>query len=300
MSSVLPEGLTPFRSGGEIPSPPFALGLAASPTVKLADVSEFQPNVADATYLAWSKAIVVRALYGTSHDDNAWYNGERRDLLHSGGATFVGIYQYLVSGQSGVAAANAFHALVGSIRKGEVFIADFEEGSKSELVAWYNQMIKLYGAEIAPYLWTYSGLDFGLNAGLAPWQWLADYSSVEPGSPKHVLWQFTSDFDVPGVGIADCSLFHGTIAELSALAFDGVVPPVSTAFTGEYVTAGLFDLANLATKLGYPVNTLLRMTAVHYGTFGNVLGAYLESVLTGNTPVTAPIPAGVLFWCDGE
>jgi hypothetical protein len=65
--------------------------LTAGPQVMCADISEFQPSIADATYLAWSKAIVIRALYGDAHDDGAWYGGARRAALHAGGAQFLGI-----------------------------------------------------------------------------------------------------------------------------------------------------------------------------------------------------------------
>jgi hypothetical protein len=215
--------IEPFRDGGPQDPPLYNLD-EVTPSVLLADVSEFQPDVVDPVYLAWSKAIVIRALYGTMHDDGSWYDGTRRSALHSGGVKFLGIYQYLVSGQSGVAAAQAFFNLVGPIQKGEVFIADFEEGAKSALSDWYNEMLKLYGAEIAPYLWTYSGLSFGDSEELAPWQWLADYASTEPAQ-QHTLWQFTDSYTIPGVGVADCSLYHGTITELAALAYDTAAVP---------------------------------------------------------------------------
>lgn len=76
------------------------------------------------------------------------------------------------------------------------------------------------------------------------------------------------------------------------------VPPAPAAFHGEYITGGMFDLAHLAEKLGQPVNTLLRMTAVHYGSFGNDLGAWLADVLTGVKPVTTQVPAGAKLWVD--
>jgi len=81
-------------------------------------------------------------------------------------------------------------------------------------------MIKLYGPGINAHLWTYTGLDFGATNGALPVQWVADYASAEPSSP-HKLWQFTDSFNVPGVGTADCSLFHGTMDELAALAYQG-------------------------------------------------------------------------------
>lgn len=212
---------TPFRAGGSPRGIPALT--AAAPVTYLADISEFEPSVADAVYLAWSPAIVIRAAYGDEHDDQAWYGGQRRALLHKLGAKFVGIYQYLVSGQDGAAQARAFHALVGAIRPGEVLIADFEEGDHAMLTAWYNQMLSMYGQGIAPYLWTYTGLDFGQAAGALPVQWIADYSSAEPSTP-HTLWQFTSAYQVPGVGSCDASLFHGSIDQLAALAFPQTAP----------------------------------------------------------------------------
>ena len=196
----------------------------AGPIVMCADISEFQSDLVDATYLAWSRAIVFRALYGDAHDDVAWYGGARRAALHAGGAKFIGIYIYLVASQSGAAQAQAFHQLVGAIEPGEVFIADFEEGAKPTLTGWYDEMLSLYGDKIAPYLWTYTGLDFGEAEGVLPVQWLADYTGTEPSSP-HKLWQFTDAYAVPGVGTCDCSIFHGTIDELAALAYQPTVPP---------------------------------------------------------------------------
>jgi hypothetical protein len=220
---VMTDRRTPFRAGGT-----GALEAAAVPQFTgtytlLADVSEFQPDVADSTYLKWSKAIVIRALYGDAHDDAAWYGGARRALLHSGGARFLGIYSYLVGSQSGAAQAQAFHKLVGGILPGEVFIADFEEGSHAVLTEWYNAMISLYGKGIAPFLWTYTGLVFGEATGALPVQWLADYTSREPSSP-HKLWQFSSSYSVPGVGSCDASVFHGSIDQLAALAYQPAKP----------------------------------------------------------------------------
>jgi len=207
---------TTFRAGGPARGiPVLATGAAAT---YLADISEFQPDIDDATYLAWSKAVGIRAMYGAEHDDGAWYRGQRRADLHAGGAEFVAIYQYLVAGQSGAAQARAFHQLVGPIQPHEVFVADFEAGDHAMLTAWYNEMLALYGQGIAPYLWTYTGLLFGEAEGALPVQWLADYAAVEPSS-RHTLWQFSETFDVPGVGTADCSVFHGTISQLAALAY---------------------------------------------------------------------------------
>lgn len=217
-----------LRAGGRIRGVPDLA--SAGPVVLMADVSEWNPEIADAVYLNWSKAVIVRALYGDAHDDAAWYGGQRRALLHEGGARFVGIYAFLVASQPAVAQAQAFKALVGDIRPGEVFIADFEQGDHALLTGWYNAMIAEYGQAIGPYLWTYAGLFFGQETGALPVQWIADYAPAEPCSP-HVLWQFTDGYLVPGVGRADCSLFHGTIDDLAALAYPAAAPPPAPPWT---------------------------------------------------------------------
>ena len=197
-------------------------------SIYLADVSEFQPDIDDATYVKWSHAIMVRACYGDAHTDGAWFSGARRADLHSAGIRFLGLYQYLVSGQSGASQAQAFHNLVGPIQKGEVFVADFEEGAKSMLTSWYNEMIALYGSGISSYLWTYTGLDFGQSTGVLPVQWIADYSSSPPSSP-HTLWQFSDSYNVPGVGKCDCNQYAGTIDQLAALGWGGA-PTAAAAY----------------------------------------------------------------------
>lgn len=70
------------------------------------------------------------------------------------------------------------------------------------------------------------------------------------------------------------------------------------AFSGEYITGGMFDLADLATKLGTPVNALIRMTAVHYGAFDPNLAGYLVNVFTGKLPWNHPVPKGAKLWVN--
>jgi hypothetical protein len=220
----------PFRAGhiaGALAPAAVAPELFTGQYTLLADISEFQADLADPLYLAWSKAIVIRAAYGDAHDDKAWYGGQRRDLLHKLGARFLGIYQYLVAGQDGAAQADALAALVGKLRPGELLIADFEEGAHPVLTAWYNRM--LAHGYLARFLWTYTGYNFGEANGASDAEWVAAYGQGEPATP-HKLWQFTSSFPVPGVGAADCSVFHGTIDELAALAYGAGAPAPKPGF----------------------------------------------------------------------
>ena len=69
-------------------------------------------------------------------------------------------------------------------------------------------------------------------------------------------------------------------------------------FHGEYVTAGLYSLAQLAAKLKVPPAALLRMTAVHFGSFGDPLAAYLNAIHAGTKPAGAILPRGIRFWVD--
>ena len=103
--------------------------------VLFADVSEFQRNIADAAYLKWSKAIVIRAMYGTRVDE-AWYAGVRRADLHAGGARWLAIYQYIRADQDAAAQGRALAALVGKLQPGEQIIGDLEEGSGNQQARW--------------------------------------------------------------------------------------------------------------------------------------------------------------------
>jgi peptidoglycan hydrolase-like protein with peptidoglycan-binding domain len=194
----------------------------AGDIVLLADISEFQPNISDAAYLAWSKAAVIRAMYGSTHDDRAWYGGARRDGLHAAGIAFLGIYQYLVATQDAAVQAHALVNLLGNLRPREKLICDLEEGPASQQAArwrqWSAVITSAYGRAAAP--WLYSGVDFAASAGVSP-QWAAAYQDGEPAG-EHLLWQFTDAYPVPGVGTADCNRFHGTIDDLAALGWQGM------------------------------------------------------------------------------
>lgn len=222
----------PFRAGLKQPQTAEAvaarLPVFTGNHVLMADVSEFEPDITDPVYLQWSKAIIIRAAYGTSHEDHAWYGGQRRQLLHDGGARFLGIYQYLVAGQSGAAQADALHNIVGSLQPGEVIIADYEEGNHKMLSDWFGEMIRLGFPH--KQTWAYSYPFFGLANSAFPCEWVASYSNVEPTAfplAPHVLWQFTAGYKVPGVpGWTDASVYHGSIDQLAALAYQPVHPPV--------------------------------------------------------------------------
>jgi Putative peptidoglycan binding domain/Glycosyl hydrolases family 25 len=294
-----------FRAGGgagEQPQPePAAIAVhapATGPQVLMADISEFQHDIADAAYLAWSKAVIIRAAYGDQHDDRAWFGGQRRDLLHAGGVKFLGIYQYIVASQDPAEQAAALIRLLGVLRPGEKVIADIEEGSGNLAETW-----RIWSAGIAGALgdepWCYSGLNFAAAHGLAPVDWVAAYQSAEP-SAHHVLWQFTDAFRVPGVGTCDASVFHGTIDQLAVLAHGGTAPaPAPHPDWTEILMQTLPTLAQGAT--GEDVRTLQgALIARHYtvavdGAFGAATKTALQA-FQRSAGITADGIAGQHSW----
>lgn len=213
-----------FRAGGTPgAAAPELTAQAVAPGILLADISEWQPDLADAAYLRWSRALAIRAMYGTTVD-RAWYGGARRDGLHAGGVAWLGIYQYLVGSEDAAVQAHALVNMVGHLRPGEKLVCDIEEGPAAQQAGrwlqWSAVITAAYGRAAAP--WCYAGESFAGAAGLSP-QWEAAYRNTEPAG-SHLLWQFTNAYQVPGVGLCDCSVFHGTIAELAAYGWQPPVP----------------------------------------------------------------------------
>lgn len=286
-----------FRAGGgpeEAPQPVTLethISMAAvTPTVKLADVSEFQPNVDDPVYLRWSQAVIFRALYGAQHIDHAWFGGDRRKQFHDNGAQFVGIYQYVVASQPVLQQAAAMVELLGSLQHGEVVIADIEEGSGDLAETWHIYASTIAGA-LGDQPWDYSGLNFAAAHGLAPVRWVAAYGQSEPSVP-HTLWQFTDRFSIPGVGVADCSLFHGTIDQLAALAHSGSASHQPTGTGGGSTATSWQELIMSDVSIpvigqgatGEPVRTIQGLCQARHqnikidGDFGPVTKAAVEAV----------------------
>lgn len=269
--------------------------------VLLADCSEFQPDIAGAAYLAWSKAVIIRAAYGDQHDDRAWYGGQRRDLLHQLGVKFLGIYIYVVAAQDPLAQAEALIHLVGPLRKGEKIILDIEEGT-GDLRTTRDVMSHTIAGALGDMPWTYSGLYFAAAHNLAPVDWLADYASAEPAEP-HTLWQLTDSFAVPGVGVADCSLYHGTIDQLAARAWQGTQPaPQQPAPAPNWTEALVNELPTLAVgATGEDVRTVQGgLVARHQsvtvdGSFGPATRAAVEA-LQRSAGITADGVVGPHTW----
>lgn len=289
--------------------------------IRIPDVSEFQTG-GSAPNWAGIKSVnggagICRVGYGNAHLDHMFVNNYTG--MKSNGFKFMGLYHYLVAGQDALSQAKQFCNWVGppsAVAPGTVFILDHEEGTGDQsgrANTWLNYVDHFYGLDAQPlnmrsWLYSYSAFIGPTNlTGIFASQrhtWIAAYSSTEP-SVGHTLWQSTDGqfgsniVAWPGCGRIDTSISHYSLTQLAAMGWKGQQDTLTdTSFHGEYVTAGMLSLSDLADKLGYPVNTVLRMTAVHYQTFGDVLGQYISDVFTGAQPPTALVPAGVKIWCD--
>ena len=285
----------------------------------LPDVSEFQTGPSTPDWAGIKKqnggAGIIRVGYGTSHLDHMFV--ANYTALKANKFSFTGLYHYIVAGQDITAQARAFCAWIGppaAVAPGTVFMCDLEEGAGNQhdrAMAWLGFVDKFYGLDARPLperSWLYSGASFAVSAGLAPIfasprrTWVAAYSAAEP-KLGHTLWQSTNGKTGShitawaGCGKCDTSVYHGPLAGLAAMGWKApAVHPQG--FRGEYVTAGQLPLAGVAAKLGVPPSTLLRMTAVHYKTFGDPLAAWLNAVHAGTRPASTPLPKGIKLWVD--
>lgn len=297
----------------------------------LPDVSEFQaPANGNAPNWAGIKkqnggAGIIRVGYGTAHLDHMFVTNYT--ALKANKYSFMGLYHYLRQDQDAAAQAAQFCAWVGpasAVAPGTAFMCDLEEGSGSQLAranTWLSHVDSFYGLTKFPLnvrSWLYSGQSFAVESGLSPIfnsarrTWVASYKSTETGLLPHTLWQSTNGkvganiTTWSGCGKCDTSQYNGALSELAALGWKGAVkppvppkPPAPPRWHGEYVTAGMFSLADLCKNvLGVPSNTALRMTAVHYGTYGDDLGLYINDIMTGKKLWTTPVPKGVKLWVD--
>jgi hypothetical protein len=138
----------------------------------------------------------------------------------------------------------------------------------------------------------------GISEGVG--LWVANWNLTEAEAAA-LVQHAGGPFPIIGVqyrnaGTYDVSVFSRPW--LDAVSGDPAVRPAGFTGHGEYVTAGQYSLARLAAKLGVPPSTLLRMTAVHYKSFGDPLAAWLNAVSAGTKPASAPLPKGIRFWVD--
>jgi GH25 family lysozyme M1 (1,4-beta-N-acetylmuramidase) len=281
-------------------------------TLLLPDFSEFQAGADLAGVKRMNGgAVILRAAYGTSHPDAAF--ASHRAAAASLGYSFCGLYQYLVAGQDAVTQAREFIRLAGRLAPHEVAILDLEEGDGDQAPR-AAQWATLVDGTLGGMSWLYSGLDFAQEHGLAPvfagkrHTWVAAYGDTEP-SLGHTLWQSTDGktgsniTDWPGAGRCDTNVYHGTLAQLAALAGPArqeaavSTPPVPR----PWVTAGQDSLHDLAASHGTQVGTILRLTAEHSpgGAFPGPVADYVNAVFAGQADPLKPAPKGLALYLPG-
>ncbi len=136
----------------------------------------------------------------------------------------------------------------------------------------------------------------GISEG--PGLWIARWG-ITADEARTVVQIAGGPFPVIGVQYRNAGLYDVSVFSrpwLDAVSGDPAVRPAG--FHGEYVTAGMYSLAQLASKLGTTPSALLRMTAVRYRTFGNDLAGWLNAVHAGTQPPSTPLPKGIRFWVD--
>lgn len=291
-------------------------------TILLPDVSEFQAGGSAPDWAGIKSknggAGIIRVGYGDAHLDKMFVNNYT--AMKGQKFSFMGLYQYLRGDQDPKTQANAFCNWIGppsAVAPGTVFILDLEEGDGDQsgrALAWHNFVDNFYGLSAKPLnerSWLYSYTSFvaahNLGSIFASQRhtWVAAYQASAPAL-GHTLWQSTDGksgsniTNWPGCGRCDTSVHDGSLATLSADAWQigDPPPPPPPQFHGEYITAGMFNLADIGTKLGFSASTLLRMTAVHYGVYDPLLAGYINDVMTGAKTSTAAVPKGAKLWCD--
>lgn len=181
--------------------------------IRLADISEHQPNIDGAAYLAGGCSCLIVRAHNGNRKDNIW--PARRDYLRGLKFDALGWYQYVVAGRDAGQQARDFCATVGPLRGNEFVVCDSEEGSGSQVAriqGWFDVVDKHYGLPSVLYAsesWFRDRL-----GGVGRWtgrpRWIAAYRSSEPND-THDLWQHTDKASFPGLaGRVDGNLFHGT------------------------------------------------------------------------------------------
>lgn len=202
--------------------------MAVIPGTHMDDVSEFQNMDWDA-YARVRNCVIIRAAYGSYHDDLHWSNNQ---VVRDGRFKVVGIYLYFVAGQDAVQQANHFADLVGPLKDGEFLIIDIEEGGGDQqgrldaALAVLNSRTQRETGEYSyvPFIQAHLG---GFSSNGERIRWVAGYGN-EP-TIAWDLWQHTDgqygNHDCqpayPGAPACDCSVFRGTADQLHALVMRG-------------------------------------------------------------------------------
>jgi GH25 family lysozyme M1 (1,4-beta-N-acetylmuramidase) len=183
----------------------------------IADVNDAHPVQNWAQYATFSPVLIAKMSQGTTFVANTFAQ-HRSGAAHAGLQAF-GMYHYWQPGDDPVAQAQHAVATAGSLHAKplEWLILDVETGTD---FAGYHAFCQHADAALGRTTWLYGGQQLTSATTTRP-RWIARYYD-QTDNPAHapaigeVLWQFSDEYAVPGVGAADCSVYRGAVADLVA------------------------------------------------------------------------------------
>ena len=275
--------------------------LASAVSAQGLDVSNYQGrfNWAAVSGLSFGINRVTQGLgaAGTNSPDPeaGWNHAAIRDAgLHRGA------YHFLDPRLDGAAQARYFVDILGrhGLVKDDILVLDNETagpspGATARCAAGFMTELAALRPENPRLVYTY--INFakqGYCGGLGQWPlWLAYPNGTAPlPPPPWVKWAFWQWGLRNGV---DADAFNGTAADLAAW-IASFQPPAQT--WAELVTDGTFSLEQAAINCHMLPSSVLRHTAVHFGSFDAVISAYVNGLAAGTVDWPAPIPAGGKLW----
>jgi GH25 family lysozyme M1 (1,4-beta-N-acetylmuramidase) len=183
----------------------------------VADVNDDHPVTNWPEYAKFSPVLIAKMTQGTTFVAPTF--AEHRAGAEKAGLAAFGAYHFWQPGDDPVAQAELAVRTLGSLRAKplEWLILDVETGTD---FADYHAFCAHADAALGRTTWLYGGAQLTPAVTKRP-RWIARYYDYTD-NPAHapgigeVLWQFSDKYAVPGVGAADCSVYRGTAAELTA------------------------------------------------------------------------------------
>ena len=183
----------------------------------IADVNDAHTVTDWKAYAAFSPVLIAKATQGTTMVSST-FAAQRAGAAQAGLAAF-GIYHYWQQGDDPVAQARHAVATVGELRAKplEWLILDVEGGTD---FADYHAFCAYADKALGRTTWLYGGQQLTAAVSQRP-RWVAryyDYTDNPAHAPNigEALWQFSDRYAVPGAGPADCSVYRGGAADLTA------------------------------------------------------------------------------------
>lgn len=181
----------------------------------IGDVNDAHPVTDWSAYRHFSPVLIAKMTQGTSFVAPTF--AAHRAGAAKAGLTAFGMYHFWQPGEDPVAQAELAVKTVGKLADAPVewLVLDVETGTD---IADYHAFCAHADAALGRRTWLYGGAQLTSSVTIRP-RWIARYFDMTD-DPAHapgigeVLWQFSDQYAVPGVGAADCSVFRGTVEQL--------------------------------------------------------------------------------------